>query len=149
MTANSFVDSNVIIYSYERDPKSSQAQELVQSLADRNVLVVSPQVVAETYTNLSRVMGSQVARPLIDELIGAVNLWPLDARTVELAFAIHDHYGYSYWDCQILAAAKLSGAAYLLTEDLQDGQTVEGVTIIDPFSPCFDINELLELRSTE
>ena len=143
MTVNSFVDSNVIIYSYERDKKSSSARALVGRLADAGSLVISSQVVAETYANLFRAMGGAIARPLIDSLVSSAQIWPLDARSVELAFAIHDRYLYSYWDCQILAAAKLSGARYLLTEDLQDGQVIEGVTIVDPFRPCFDVGELI------
>lgn len=39
------------------------------------------------------------------------------------------------WDSVILAVASQSGCRLLLSEDLQDGFTWGGVTIINPFSP--------------
>ena len=40
----------------------------------------------------------------------------------------------SFWDALIIVAAAKSGASLLLSEDLNDGQTIAGVTIEDPFS---------------
>ena len=46
---------------------------------------------------------------------------------------MQDRFGYSWWDALILAAALQSGARYLLTEDLQSGQEVDTLTIVNPF----------------
>jgi predicted nucleic acid-binding protein len=40
----------------------------------------------------------------------------------------------SYWDAAILAAASQMGCQTLYSEDLNDGQTYDGVTVINPFS---------------
>jgi predicted nucleic acid-binding protein len=40
----------------------------------------------------------------------------------------------SMWDAIILAAAAEAGCRLLLSEDMQDGFTWNGVTIADPFS---------------
>ena len=40
---------------------------------------------------------------------------------------------FSFWDALILQAALSSGADCLLTEDLQHGQRIEGLTVVNPF----------------
>ena len=42
-------------------------------------------------------------------------------------------FGYSFWDSMIIEAAIKGGAAVLISEDLQDGQVISGVTIKNPF----------------
>lgn len=142
MTASSFVDSNVIIYAYERDEKSSLARACVTRLVDAGALVISPQVVAEAYVNLSRILGKATAHDLVSSLMRSSRVWPQDTKSIELAFEVHRSYAVSYWDAQIIACARLAGAPVLLTEDLQDGQTIEGVTIVNPFREGFDISAL-------
>jgi predicted nucleic acid-binding protein len=39
----------------------------------------------------------------------------------------------SYWDAAILAAAKRMGCHTVFSEDLNDGQEFDGVTVINPF----------------
>lgn len=52
-------------------------------------------------------------------------------RTV--AWEVQDRFGLSFWDGLIVAAAQASGCRHLLTEDLQDGQDLGGVIVVDPF----------------
>ncbi len=40
---------------------------------------------------------------------------------------------FSFWDALIIEAAVSAGADLLLTEDLQHGQRIEGLTVVDPF----------------
>jgi predicted nucleic acid-binding protein len=42
-------------------------------------------------------------------------------------------YRLAYWDSLIVAASKTASCAFLLTEDLQAGQTLDGVKVISPF----------------
>ena len=59
---------------------------------------------------------------------------PVSAGNVEAAFAAEDRLGLSYWDCLIVAAAQAAGCDYLLSEDLQDGQRLDSVTVINPLA---------------
>ena len=43
-------------------------------------------------------------------------------------------YRMCFWDAQIWAAAKLHGAAEVLSEDFTDGQTIEGIRFRNPFA---------------
>jgi len=49
------------------------------------------------------------------------------------ASEISETWKLSFWDSMILAAAEQDGAGELLTEDLNHGQVVAGVKIVDPF----------------
>jgi predicted nucleic acid-binding protein len=46
---------------------------------------------------------------------------------------VQDRFRFSWWDALIVAAAKLGACTHLLTEDMQHGQDLGGVTIVDPF----------------
>jgi predicted nucleic acid-binding protein len=41
---------------------------------------------------------------------------------------------FSWWDCLLLASAIELGCTHFLSEDLKDGQTIEGLTILSPFA---------------
>ena len=50
------------------------------------------------------------------------------------AFSIRARYRYGFYDSLIIAAALEAGCRRLLTEDMQAGQTIEGLTIENPFA---------------
>ena len=57
----------------------------------------------------------------------------VDAALLEQGWKIQDRYRLSFWDSLIVAAAKSAACRYLLTEDLQADQNVDGVTVVNPF----------------
>lgn len=57
----------------------------------------------------------------------------LDERVFEQAWRIQDRYKLSFWDVLIVGTAHVGGCGYLLTEDLQDGQEIAGVRVVNPF----------------
>jgi predicted nucleic acid-binding protein len=61
----------------------------------------------------------QVAEPTVADVLSAIDL--------------HRLRGLSFWDSLILHCAKQSGCRVLLSEDLQHGQVIDGVRIINPF----------------
>ena len=52
---------------------------------------------------------------------------------LETAWSIADDTSISHWDALIVAAALHQGCETLLSEDLQDGQIIEGVRVVNPF----------------
>lgn len=58
---------------------------------------------------------------------------PVTEAVLESAWAVADRFGLSWWDALIVAAAQRAGAALLLGEDLQDGQDLDGVRVVNPF----------------
>ena len=59
----------------------------------------------------------------------------LGRRALEAPIGPAEHPGalLSFWDSLVVAAARQSGCAHLLTEDLQDGQDLGGTVVVNPF----------------
>ncbi len=132
MSANFFVDSNIAIYALDTD--SAKGQIATRLLRDRPSL--STQVIMETVNVLIR----KLAFTKHDALEHAKFLLFNSDTTVILrstllrAFDIAERYEYSHWDSLIIASAIESGCTILYSEDLRDGQIIEGsLTIRNPF----------------
>jgi predicted nucleic acid-binding protein len=135
--AGSFIDTNIWVYAHLRAPNDLRhplALALVQQVTDG---VLSPQVIAEYYNVMLR-NGKEDSwiQANLAEMLGYTRLQPLDGSLVQRALTIRNRYGFSYWDCQIVAAALEANCAILYTEDLQSGQTIEGrLTVWNPLLP--------------
>jgi predicted nucleic acid-binding protein len=57
----------------------------------------------------------------------------ITAATIVRASEIGEIWQISFWDGMILAAAEQSGAEQLLTEDLNSGEKIAGIEIVNPF----------------
>jgi len=136
MTAPVFVDSNVFLYALDKaDLKKQQAArnwraELWKSRRGR----LSFQVLGEFYVNAIRLLpkARDEARSEVRDLL-AWRPVVTDAALLERGWKIQDRYQLSYWDALIVAAAKTSSCSYLLTEDLQAGQNLDGIEVVNPF----------------
>jgi predicted nucleic acid-binding protein len=68
----------------------------------------------------------------------ALRLWPechiLPSQAIfNQAISIHGRYGFRFYDSLVLASALAGGAKTLLSEDLQDGQRIGSLEIVNPF----------------
>ena len=54
-------------------------------------------------------------------------------HSIERAWRLQERYALSWWDALIVAAAQSCECSVLLTEDLQHGQRLGDVRVIDPF----------------
>ena len=142
------LDSNIIVYAFDaRDVlKRRRAIEVVSRLAKLNVAAVSPQILGETYVSLthrSRVaMGLEEAERAIWRLVSLFEVFDLSIESVREAIRISRLVRVQYWDALLISTARLNGLSFLLSEDMQDGQTIEGVRIVNPLSPDFDLGAL-------
>ena len=136
MSAPIFVDTNVFIYALdEADPKKQQAAriwraELWKSHRGR----ISYQVLEEFYVKVTQKWPSvrEEARAEVRDLMAWLPV-AVDAELLERGWKIQDRYRLSFWDALIVAAAKSASCRYLLTEDLQADQNLDGVLVINPF----------------
>lgn len=136
MIANVFVDTNVFIYALDAaDLKKQQSsrfwrQELWKTHQGR----ISFQVIQEFYVKVVRRWPSfrDEARAEARDLLAWRPL-AVNAEIVEYGWRLQDRFQLSFWDALIVAAAKASACRYLLTEDLQAGQDLDGVTVVNPF----------------
>lgn len=137
MTARVFVDSNVLIYARElSDPKKQKAAEawlaeLWRSGAGR----ISYQVLQEFYVTVLRKVPS--TRDHVRADVRDFLAWrpvPVSASIIEAAWKLQDRFQLSFRDALIVSAAKATSCKYLLTEDLQAGQDLGGILVINPFT---------------
>jgi len=147
MTGDVLVDSNVLVYAYDRSEPEKQAA--AAAVLDRLVVagagVLTSQVLAEFFVTVTR----KLAAPLepaeaVDRVRNLVLAWPVIDVTamivMEAARGARDHQLH-YWDAQLWAAAKLNQIEVVFTEDLPSGTVVEGVRFVDPFASGFDAED--------
>ncbi|MFZ1134283.1 MAG: PIN domain-containing protein [Candidatus Korobacteraceae bacterium] len=137
MTANVFVDTNVLIYAVDSgDPfKQRIAQRWRSELWKRRAGRISYQVLQEYYASVTRKWAG--ARLQVrDDILDLISWQPvtIDFVLLDVAWKVQDRHKLSFWDALIVAGATAASCKYLLTEDLQNGQRIEGVTVVNPFS---------------
>ena len=95
---------------------------------------ISFQVLQEFYLKVTRKWPhvQQDARSEVRDLL-AWRPVTVDGVIIEHAWKIQDRYQISFWDALIVAAAKSASCRYLLTEDLQAGQDLDGLLVVNPF----------------
>jgi len=138
MNDRTFVDTNVLIYAHDVDAKAKHqaAQTVLRELWSERTGVVSPQVLQEFYVNVTR----KIPRPMSKEsarlVVSNYAVWCIDTTPAEIstAFQVEDASRIGFWDALIVASALKSGAARILSEDLNAGQTIAGIRIENPFA---------------
>ena len=130
--ADVFFDTNVLLYLVSGDPaKANRAEQLVAQGG-----VISVQVLNEFAAVAAGKMGVQFAK--IRETLSAFRalfvVAALDIETHELGLDIAERYRVSIYDSLIVASALRAGCTTLYTEDLQHRQTIERLTIRNPFA---------------
>ena len=125
-----FLDTNVLLYLITIDRKAEKAETLLKAGG-----VVSVQVLNEFASVSSRKY--KLAWPEVREALAAIRagceVIPLTVEIHETGLAIAERYGFSFYDSLILGAAAQAKCRTVYSEDMQDGQVVQGITIRNPF----------------
>jgi predicted nucleic acid-binding protein len=136
MTAPVFVDSNILLYAVDdAEPRKQRlARDWRAHLWKSRLGRVSFQVLNEFYVNAGRLKpaASNEARSEVRDLL-AWNPVAVDAAVIERGWSLQDRYQISYWDSLIVAAAQAASCGFLLSEDFQNGQRMDGVEVVNPF----------------
>jgi len=132
MSAENFLDTNVLVYAYSRDDARTIAAR--QLLLDGGVvgLQVLNEFVSVARSKLAMTW-AEVQEAVEKIVILCPNPRPLNIETHLRALGLSRRYGIPIWDSLIIAAAVEARCSKLLTEDLQHGQVMEGVRIENPF----------------
>jgi predicted nucleic acid-binding protein len=132
MNAKPFLDTNIVVYAFATgDPRCAKAEQLLAAGG-----TISVQVLNE-FVNVSRRKLGRDWRQIADALAVIRTLLgtpvPITVRTHESAVAIARRGRLAFYDALILAAAIGADCDTVLSEDMQDGSKVGGVTIRNPF----------------
>lgn len=134
--SRSFLDTNILVYTDDpRDPaKHSAAVRLLKEHLQKRTGVISLQVLQEYFVTATGKLklAADLAKRRV-EFFARLNVVEPTTGDILAAIDLHRLHQVSFWDALILHSAKQAGCRILLTEDLQHGQIIDGVRIVNPF----------------
>ena len=134
-----FIDSNVFVYLFDEtdERKRGIADGIVESALQAHSASISFQVVQETLNVVTRKlptpMTAEDAGRFLEQVLGPLWRGSPSLALYSRALDLQARYRYSFYDSLIVAAALDAGCSRLYSEDLHDGQRIEGLTIENPF----------------
>ena len=129
---NIFFDTNVLLYLLSEDTaKAARTEKLLGAGG-----IVSVQVLNEFASVAAGKLAMELheIREVLSALRAVCSVKALEIETHELGLELAERYRYSVYDSMILAAALRARCSILFSENFQHGQTLEGLTIRNPFN---------------
>ena len=132
-----FVDTNVLLYAISKASDEAAKAEIAIDLLESDDLALSVQVLQEFYVQATRrgkrdALSHDQAASLIESFLR----YRVQSNTVSImraALETRERFQISYWDASVIEAARTLGCDEVLSEDLNDGQSYEGVVVVNPF----------------
>jgi predicted nucleic acid-binding protein len=128
-----FLDTNVLLYLASSD---SRKVSLAKRLLDEECFI-SVQVLNEIVNVLckkNRMPWAEI-RSFLELIKGLTEVVPINVDTHLIGVNLAERYGFTIYDSMIIAAAIQSGCDAVLSEDMQHGQLIDGLTrIVNPFA---------------
>lgn len=129
--AKPFIDSNVVLYLFSSDTvKADRAESLLQSGG-----LISVQVLNEVASVCLRKlkMTWENVDAVLETLKSTCEVLPVTLASHEKAVGLAERFQISFYDANIAATAILCGADTLFSEDLQNGMSMDSLTVVNPF----------------
>jgi len=133
-----FVDSNVWVYLFTSNEvsKNTVARNFIaDNSLNGNVLVVSYQVLNEVAAvlKIKKKFDEEKIRFVIEKMLNLCEVQNFTKSILLKASALRDEYKFSYWDSLIVATASEAHCNKLSSEDMQHGQTISDLKILNIF----------------
>lgn len=145
MNGSIFVDTNVLVYAYDRSEpvKQARAAEVLGRLAGGGRGVISSQVLGEFFVAVTRRLAARLrAEQVMRSVENYAAAWKVlsvnDLVVLEAVRGVRDHR-FSYYDAQIWATALLNQVQVVFSEDFNPSR-IEGVRFVNPFADEFDLD---------
>jgi len=139
MSAKYFLDTNIIVYSFDASQpgKKERALALIGGGLQSGLGVISTQVIQEFLNvatrKFSAPLNAEDCKAYLKKVLGPLcEVYP-DQAMYEASLELQEETGYSFYDALILAGALRGGCEILYSEDLQAGQQIRGLRIVNPF----------------
>ena len=143
-----FLDTNVLVYAVDQtyESKFARAKELLMQVRDDGLAILSSQVLGEFFVAVTkakkgrRLLDHVVAQEFVSEFAKLPTI-SVDGSLVLAAMKRMERSRLSYWDALIVEAALRGGATVLYSEDMQHGQTFDGLHVENPFLGLANVAE--------
>jgi predicted nucleic acid-binding protein len=133
---NIFFDANILVYSLDEKSKEKQkiARTILQDAKNNDTAVISTQVLQEVYNIATKKLKMEklVVKNILYNYRG-MKIVQVEFDIIQQGIDISILSQISFWDGLIIAAAASANCGELLTEDLNPGQIIRGVKIVNPF----------------
>lgn len=132
-----FLDANILVSAQDKDSpaKRRRSREVIEALAKSGAGVISTQVIQEFYVSATRKLGvSPLAAKSVLQTFKIFEIVQTSPDLIEDAIDCSVLNKISFWDALIVAAAASSGCEIVYSEDLNPGQTIQGVRIENPLA---------------
>lgn len=136
MTADSFIDTNILVYAVDPDYAIVEKHHTALELIERADIGLSTQVLQEFYTVVTRKLKPSLSEEAAFTLIEEYLVLPvvfIDQMILIDGIQNSLKYQISYWDGAIIAAAERLKCKVLYSEDLNHGQRYGTVEVVNPF----------------
>lgn len=136
MTAEAFLDANILLYACSSAPADRAKQQCSENIILNVPFALSAQVLQEFIANALKKKVLGITESNIDatlELASHVRVLPITHELVVKAVSLRRRFQLSHWDSTIVAAAQELGCKTIYSEDLNHGQNYDGVRILNPF----------------
>jgi len=135
MSDKAFLDTNILIYFYSEDDDNKRS--IVNQVLNDNDCVTSTQAMSEFCNVMHRKFSwgaTQIKEHLDNIELVCDEVLSIHRSTINNALALKDRYGFSYFDCLMLASALEGACQVIFTEDMSDGQIIDGtLKMLNPF----------------
>ncbi len=129
---SAFIDTNVLIYAQGTGAKSDTARQVI--LAGGVISVQVANEFAAVLRRKFRLDWGVIADALADVRAALGPVRPLNVETHLNAVDLARSHDFNFYDALIVASALAAGCDTLLTEDLQAGRRIDGLTVVNPFA---------------
>ena len=136
MNGKAFFDTNVLIYLYaDNEPNKQMISKEIVNKADD--CITSTQILNEINNVMIKKwrMSSESVKTVQKDVRQISTVLYINEDTIDKAIDLNARYGFSYYDCLMVASALDGNCDILYSEDMSDGQVIENrLQIINPFT---------------
>ncbi len=142
------IDATILVYTMDEteSEKRQRSLSLVRELAALRIAALSTQTLGEFFNAVTRRLRAPLSRSdALSQLAAYADAFLVYDITLPIvldAARVAAEHKMSYWDAQLWATARLNQIPYILTENMQGHESLEGVRCLNPLSDGFAISAL-------
>ena len=135
MSDKAFFDTNIFVYLYaDKEPDKQMISKEIINKADE--CITSTQILNEINNVMIKKwrMSAEAVKTIQNDIRRISNVMYINEDIIDKAIELNDKYKFAYYDCLMLSSALDSHCGILYTEDMNNGQIIDGILkIVNPF----------------
>lgn len=133
--SKTFVDTNILVYTLDKrdSAKRTRCREALRNLVAQNEAVISTQILQEFYVTATQKLSVKpAAAKSIIHTFTNMEVVTITTGLIKEAIDTSVQHRISFWDALVVVAAESARCEFLLSEDLNSGQIMRNVRIVNP-----------------